>query len=77
MDDIEKRLPSQRVLTEQTCLSDEPEGDCPHPTCLLSDTELLQQTVGMAPAVHEVQHVTHVDIDGASQLAVEEDVAGE
>ena len=31
----------------------------------------------MSPAIHEIKHVTHIDIDGASQLTVEEDVAGQ
>ena len=41
----------------------------------LYNAHLLEQTVGVSPAVHEVDHVAHVDAYAASELRVEPDVA--
>ena len=43
----------------------------------LYNAHLLEQTVGVSPAVHEVDHVAHVDAYAASELRVEPDVARE
>ena len=43
----------------------------------LYNAHLLEQTVGVSPAVHEIDHVAHVDAYAASELRVEPDVARE
>ena len=39
--------------------------------------DFLQQSVGVSPLVHHVEHVTDVDADAACQLRIKEDVARE
>ena len=43
----------------------------------LYNAHLLEQTVGVSPAVHEVDHVAHVDAYKESEHRVEPDVARE
>lgn len=43
----------------------------------LFGSDLLEQAVGMTPAIHEVEHETNVDRDGASQHLVEHDVGSQ
>ncbi len=69
---IEKRLgDSPQPLIFFFCRHNLPSESC------LPYIDFFQQAVGMSPAVHQVKHVAHVDIDGTSQLTVEEDVAGQ
>ncbi len=58
----------------------QPQGIAPtaHPKVgKLLHSQFLQQSLGVAPAVHHVDHVADVYADGAGQHAVEEDIRGQ
>ena len=40
----------------------------------LLGTDLFDQTIGFAPALHHVEHIADINTDAACQLLVEEDI---